>query len=136
MPRALLAVPLVLAALAAGCGASSSSAGAFEGEEKRVADVVEKLQSAGETGDAAEICDEVLASELRDQIQAAGADCEQELDKAIKDADDFELEVEDVTISGNSATAKVRGRDDGEERVRDFEFVREGRDWRATSLGS
>jgi hypothetical protein len=136
MPRALLAVPLVLAALAAGCAGSPSSAGNFEGEEKRVADVVEKLQSAGETGDAAEICDEVLASELRDQIQAAGADCEQELDKAIKDADDFELEVEDVTISGNSATAKVRGRDDGEERVRDFEFVREGRDWRATSLGS
>jgi hypothetical protein len=136
MTRALLAVPLVLAALAAGCGASASSAGDFEGEEKRVAELVEKLQSAGETGDAAEICDEVLAKELRDQIQEAGASCEQELDKAIKDADDFELDVEDVTISGNSATAKVRGRDQGEDRVRDFEFVKEGRDWRATSLGS
>jgi hypothetical protein len=136
MPRAVLAVPLVLAVLASGCGASASSAGDFEGEEKRVAELVEKLQSAGETGDAAEICDEVLAADLREQIQAAGANCEQELDKAIKDADDFELEVEDVTISGDSATAKVRGRDGGEERVRDFEFVREGSDWRATSLGS
>ena len=135
MPRAFLAVPLVLAALAAGCGASTSSAGDFEGEERRVADVVEKLQSAGETGDAAEICDEVLARQLRDEMQAAGANCEQELDKAIKDADDFELEVEDVTISGDSATAKVRGQDQGEERVRDFEFVREGSEWRATSLG-
>ena len=136
MPRAFLAVPLVLAALAAGCGASTSSAGDFEGEERRVADVVEKLQSAGETGDAAEICDEVLARQLRDEMQAAGANCEQELDKAIKDADDFELEVEDVTISGDTATAKVRGQDQGEERVRDFEFVREGNGWRATSLGS
>jgi hypothetical protein len=136
MSRAVLAVPLVLAALASGCGASGSSAGDFEGEEKRVADVVEQLQSAGETGDAAEICNEVLAKQLRDQIQEAGANCEQELEKAIKDADDFELEVEDVTITGNSATAKVKGRDGGEERVRDFEFVREGRDWRATSLGS
>ena len=136
MPRAFLAVPLVLAALAAGCGASTSSAGDFEGEEQRVADVVEQLQSAGETGDAAEICDEVLARQLRDEMQAAGANCEQELDKAIKDADDFELEVEDVTISGDSATAKVHGQDQGEERVRDFEFVREGNDWRATSLGS
>jgi hypothetical protein len=136
MPRAFLAVPLVLAALAAGCGASQSSAGDFEGEERRVADVVEKLQSAGETGDAAEICDEVLAEQLREEMQAAGANCEQELDKAIKDADDFELEVEDVTISGDSATAKVRGQDQGEERVRDFEFVREGNGWRATSLGS
>jgi hypothetical protein len=136
MPRTVLAVPLVLAALATGCGASASSAGDFEGEERRVADVVEQLQSAGETGDAAEICNEVLSQQLRDQIQEAGASCEQELDKAIDDADDYELEVEDVTISGNSATATVRGRDRGEERVRDFEFVREGRNWRATSLGS
>jgi hypothetical protein len=136
MPRAVLAVPLVLAALATGCGASASSAGDFEGEEKRVAEVVEQLQSAGETGDAAEICNEVLAQQLRDQIQEAGASCEQELDKAIDDADDYELEVEDVTISGSSATARVKGRDGGEDRVRDFEFVREGSDWRATSLGS
>jgi uncharacterized protein (DUF2267 family) len=136
MPRAALAVPLVLAALATGCGASASSAGDFEGEEKRVAEVVERLQSAGATGDAAEICEAVLAAQLRDRMQAAGASCEQELDKAIDDADDYELEVEDVTISGNSATAKVKGRDRGEERVRDFEFVREDGDWRATSLGS
>jgi hypothetical protein len=136
MSRVLFAVPLVLAALAAGCGASASSAGDFEGEERRVADVVEKLQSAGETGDAAEICDEVLASDLREEMRAAGANCEQELDKAIQDADDFELEVEDVTVSGDTATAKVRGRDGGEERVRNFEFVREGSGWRATSLGS
>jgi cytochrome P450 len=136
MSRARFAVPLVLAALAAGCGASASSAGDFEGEEKRVAEVVEKLQSAGETGDAAEICQEVLASDLREEMRAAGANCEQELDKAIEDADDFELEVEDVTVSGDTATAKVRGRDGGEERVRDFEFVREEGGWRATSLGS
>src|SRR5918992_3921740 len=102
MSRVLFAVPLVLAALAAGCGASASSAGDFEGEEKRVADVVERLQSAGETGDAAEICNEVIAQELRDQFQEAGANCEQELDEAIKDADDFELDVEDVTITGDS----------------------------------
>jgi hypothetical protein len=136
MSRASLAVPLVLAALAAGCGASASSAGDFEGEERRVADVVEKLQSAGETGDAAEICNEVLARELREEIQAAGANCEEELEKAIQDADDFELEVEDVTITGNTATARVRGREGDEDTVRTFEFVREGGEWRATSLGS
>jgi hypothetical protein len=136
MSRAVLAVPLVLAALAWGCAGSSSSAGDFEGEEKKVAELVEKLQSAGETGDAEEICNEVLAKELREDIQEAGANCEQEIEKAIKDADDFELEVEDVTIDGDVATAKVKGRDKGEERVRDFEFVREGTGWRATSLGS
>jgi uncharacterized cupredoxin-like copper-binding protein len=135
MARALLAVPFVLAALASGCAGSSSSAGDFKGEEKKVAELVEKLETAGETGDAGTICDEVVAKELRDQIQEAGSTCEQELDKAIEDADDFDLDVEDVTIDGDRATAKVKGRDRGEERVRDFEFVREGADWRATSLG-
>lgn len=136
MYRALLAALLVLAALVSGCTGSASSAGDFEGEEKRVAEVVEQLQSAGETGDAAEICDDVLAKQLRDQIQEAGSTCEQELEQAITDADDFELDVEDVTIQGNTASARVKGRDRGEERVREFEFVREGQSWRATSLGS
>jgi hypothetical protein len=135
MPRPFLAVPLVLAALASGCAGSASSAGKFQGEEKKVADVVEKLQTAGETGDAGVICDEVLAKDLRDEIQEAGSSCEQEIEKAIEDADDFDLDVEDVTIEGDRATAKVKGRDRGEERVREFEFVREGADWRATSLG-
>jgi len=135
MPRALLAVPLVLASLAAGCAGSSSSAGKFKGEEKNVAEQVEKLQSAGQTGDAAEICDDVLSKALREQVEAPGSNCEQELDKALKDADDFDIDVEDVTITGTRATAKVKGRDRGTDRVRELEFVREGPDWRATSLG-
>jgi hypothetical protein len=136
MPRSPAALALVLAALVSGCAGSASSAGDFEGEEKKVADKVEKLQTAGETGDAKVICDEVLSAALREQIQAAGSTCERELDKAIKDADDFELDVEDVTIDGDTATAKVKGRDGGKDQVRDFEFVREGTDWRATDLGT
>ena len=135
MRRAPLAVPLVLAALAAGCGAASSAT-EFEGEERRVAEKVEKIESAGEARNPRMICDEVLAKSLREQIAAAGSSCEQELDKAIKEADDFKLEVEDVSIAGGQATAKVKGHDRGAERVRTFEFVREGNDWRATSLGS
>jgi hypothetical protein len=135
MGRALLAVPLALAAIASGCAGSGSSASDFQGEEQKVADQVERVQSAGETGDAAVICDDVMAKSLRDQIAEAGSDCESEVDKAIKDADDFDLDVEDVTITGDKATAKVNGRDNGKDTVRDFEFVREGSDWRATSLG-
>ncbi len=135
MHRPLDVLVLLLAALASGCAGSSSSAGKFAGEEQKVADVVEKLQSAGETGDAKAICDDVLAASLREQVQADGSTCEQELDKAIKDADDFDLEVQDVAITGTKATAEVKGRDRGAERVRRFEFVREGASWRATALG-
>ena len=128
MPRPFAGLLLVLAAARSPAApARPRPPGDFEGEEKAVADQVEKLQSAGETGDAKVICDEVLASALREQIQAAGSTCEQELDKAIKDADDFDLDVEDVTIDGDQATAKVTGKADGKDQVRDFEFVREGK---------
>jgi hypothetical protein len=133
MRRSPVALPLAVLALAlAGCGASASSSAEFEGEEKRVADAVERLQEAGEARDAEAICNDVLAEALRESIVAAGSTCEAELDKAIQDADDFELDVEDVTVQGTTATAKVRGAD----RLREFEFVREGDDWRATALGA
>jgi hypothetical protein len=132
----LLALPLVLAALAAGCTSGASSSSDFQGDEKKVADQIEKLESAGKAGDAAPICDEVLAKSLSDQIAEAGSSCQEEMDKAIKDADDFSLDVEDVTIDGDKATAKVKGKEAGKDVVRTFEFERDGSDWRATNLGA
>ena len=136
MRRLSLLLPIALAALAAGCGASPSSSADFEGQEKAVADQVEKIQSAGESRDAKQLCDDVLAAELRDAIAEAGSSCEVELDKAIRDADDFELTVEDVTITGTTAVAKVRTGSDDDDETRDFEFERDGDTWRATSLGA
>jgi hypothetical protein len=136
MRRSLLALPLALAALTAGCGASGSTSADFEGQEKAVADQVEKIQSAGEARDAKQLCDDVLATSLRDAIAAAGSSCEVELDKAIRDADDFNLDVEDVTVTGDSAVAKVKTGSGDDAQTRDFEFEKEGDAWRATSLGT
>ena len=131
------ATALALAALLAGCGSStSSSSSGFSGEEKKVADVVEQLQSDGESRDAKGICEDVLASALVKQIQQAGSTCEVEIDKAIRDADDYDLEVQDVTVTGDTATAKVKGRVGDADQVREFKFVREKAGWRATDLGS
>ena len=101
-----------------------------------MADVVEQLQSDGESRDAKGICEDVLASTLVKQIQQAGSTCEVEIDKAIRDADDYDLEVQDVTITGDTATAKVKGRVGDADQVREFKFVREKAGWRATDLGS
>jgi hypothetical protein len=136
MRRSLLALPLALAALTAGCGASDSTSAGFEGQEKAVADQVEKIQSAGEARDAKQLCDDVLATSLRDAIANAGSSCEVELDKAIRDADDFNLDVEDVTVTGDTAVAKVKTGSGDDAETRDFEFEKEGDSWRATSLGT
>ena len=73
-----------------------------------------------------------LARSLVQQLEAAGSDCTQEMEKAIEDADDYALDVTDVSISGSTATAKVRRGEDGPTET--MEFTQEGGQWRATSL--
>jgi hypothetical protein len=132
-PRlALLAAAAALAL--AGCGSSeSSSANAFEGPEREVAQVVEDLQRAGQTGDAERVCGELLTAELAERLAEGGESCVDELDKAFGDSEDFELQVTGATVSGNTATAQVRQGGEGRTTAT-FELVRERGRWRISSL--
>ena len=128
-------VVVLLAVLAfAGCGAEAqpSSADNFQGDPRAVAQKVEDLQEAGEGRNPEDICSEILAKSLVQQLEAAGANCADEMEKAIDDADDFDLDVTKVTISGSTATVEVRRGEDGPTET--MEFAREGDQWRATSL--
>ena len=121
-------------AAVAGCGTTTSSVDDFSGEERAVAQVVEDIASAGRSRDAAEICSRLLARELVDQISEGGSDCTEELDASLDDADDFELQVRDVAVSGATATARVEGRDGERDRVATFRFVRENGRWKASGI--
>ncbi len=56
-----------------------------------------------------------------------------EIDRAIKDASDYDLQVTDVKVNGTTATAQVR---QGESKnVATFTFVKEKGGWRASALG-
>jgi hypothetical protein len=129
-------LPVVLALLVlAGCGAEQdSSVDDFQGPDREVAQKVEDLQEAGEGRNPEDICRDILSRTLVDQLEAAGTTCTAEMDKAIEDADDFDLQVLDVNVTGNEATARVRRGDDGPTTT--FEFTREGGQWRATSLSA
>jgi uncharacterized lipoprotein YmbA len=61
--------PALAALLLVGCGAGTeSSTEAFSGEDKRVAQVIEDLQTAGANGEAEEICSRILSAQLVDQL--------------------------------------------------------------------
>ena len=133
----LLTPALAVVALAvAGCTSSSGSdsSAKFTGTEREVAQVVADLQKDGERKDAQKICSDILARSLVDRLGDAGTSCAQEMDKAIADADDFDLSVQKVTVNGSSATAVVRRGDDGPTAT--FRFVREGGKWKATDFGT
>lgn len=138
--RSSLAALATAAALGLGaCTASSSSedsSGDFKGEERRVAEVVEDLQEAGRKRDADEICQKLLTRSLVESItQASGDSCSDAMDDVLGDVDATELQVEDVTISGRTASAKVRGEGGDDERRDTLTLTREGSGWRISGLG-
>jgi hypothetical protein len=124
--------PALAALLLVGCGAGTeSSTEAFSGEDKRVAQVIEDLQTAGANGEAEEICSRILSAQLVDRLGSGGASCAQELDDALADADDFELDVEKVEVNGTRATATVS---DSDGRAKAVQLVRERDGWRVSEL--
>jgi hypothetical protein len=137
MRRSLRLLPLLLAAAIAGCGQSQSSAGDFKGAEKDVADTIEQLQTSAQNRKPDDICSEVLARGLVERLKSSGTDCVDEMEKIIGDADDFELDVTKVTITGTTASAAVKARRGGrDDAVTNFALEREDKKWRLTDFGS
>jgi hypothetical protein len=135
MRRAFFAVPAV-ALLLSGCGAaqSSSSNDLPEGAPQDIAKLVDNLASYGSRGNGQAICDDILASQLKTELKNAGGNCVDEMNRAIKDASDFDLQVTKVDVNGNNATATVRQGEDAKNTAT-FTFVKEKGGWRASALG-
>jgi hypothetical protein len=131
--RRLLVIAAALALSACGT-ASTSDDVKLTGAQKDVADLVDKLATAGQRHDASTICNDILSKQLLTELKNAGGDCETEMKDAISDATDYDLQVRSVKVNGNNATAQVRQGDDG--KVSTFTFVKESGGWRASALGS
>jgi hypothetical protein len=126
----------VIAALVLGACGEASTAGKFTGEDETVATVIEDLQRNSERGEADQICDDLLTEALQETVKDGSSSCAAELKKALDDADAFDLEVQDVTVSGTTATAKVKGPDEGDGVLRTLELEKVGDAWRIDSFGS
>ena len=126
---------LAVAALLAGCaGGSSDSSDDFSGEQAAVAEAVEALETAAGNGDEEEVCNEVLAKELAAQVKAGSQECVTLLSQSLDDTDSFELEVDRVDVSGNTATAQVTVGTGDAERKTQLKLQRVGADWRISAL--
>jgi hypothetical protein len=133
MKRVVLLLLLLVAVAGCGTQSSKSSADKFSNpDEKAVAQKVEDLESAGKRGKADDICSDILAKSLVTQLDRAGTTCGSEMKKAIDDANEFNLTVEKVTVTGNNATADVKQGDKGP--VEKMQFTKENGQWRATAL--
>jgi hypothetical protein len=134
---ALVTAALVVVLALAGCTQQPTTGKDFKGAEAGVAQTIADLQSDAQGRKPGDICSKLLSRALADELESAGTDCTSEMEKVISDADDFELEVTDVAITGNTATAEVKARRGGKEGgSTTFSLVREDGDWRLSDLGS
>jgi hypothetical protein len=127
---------VLLALLVAGCGQASPSAPDFKGDEKAVADVVSDLRTAATRRKPDDICDKVVTAALKGKIAAGESDCAEEMKKAVEDSERYDLEVEDVTITGTTATATIRTAQRGKDLMSTFKLVKASGGWRIDSIGA
>ena len=134
-PIALLAAAAVLA----GCGATSTSAGNFHGEQHSVAQVIDDLSSAAQSRDTAKICNTLLASSLTAQLKSPTTDCQQAIGHQLDDTDNFNVTVQSVSIGpppGTTATARVKSTRSGKDHVNTLTLVKQGTTWHISGLGA
>jgi hypothetical protein len=132
---ALVAASSVIFLVGCTTSPTTTSTDDFEGDERAVAQTVADLAEAGSAREATDICGGVVTDALREDIAKGGSSCNDEMQMAIEDVDAFDLEVTDVTVTGDKAAAEVESAD-GDRRVRrTFAFVRVDGDWRISSFG-
>jgi hypothetical protein len=134
----LIAVAIAAAALLAGCApstrSSSNSTSKFRGDARLAAQTVEDLQSAANDNDGAKICTQLLSRSFAGRLAQSGRGCPSTADEAVKDADAIDMTVEQVSVAGDKATARVRFETGKTDRRVTFQLVRENRRWKIASV--
>jgi hypothetical protein len=135
-PAAALCL-LVLAV--AGCGTTPrNSAQDFKGEQRAVAAVVERLETAARDDKPEVVCTQLLSSKLLEALRKQGTDCRTGVKDSFRDADSLDLTVDNVVIRGTHATVKVSYRRGSKDKAATLELDREGGAWKISAgiLGS
>lgn len=131
---------LVLCALAialTACGAAPrDSAKEFEGAERGVAATVEDLESAARDDDPDTVCSKLLAERLLATLREQGTRCVTAVKQAFQDADSLDLTVDDVSIRGERASAKVISGRGSKEKTDTLQLEKVGAGWRIASLSA
>ena len=135
--RATLAVCLLTLLLSA-CGSTAprDSAEKFSGADKAVAAAVEGLEEAAREDDPERLCTQLLSAKLLATLKQQGTNCTTAVREAFKDASSKDLTVDDVSINGETATAKITSGTGSNEKSDTLQLEKAGAGWKIASLQS
>ena len=90
----------------------NNNADDYSGTDAEVAGLVDDFANAGRDGNGTEVCEEIFSEELASNVEdEAGQSCASEVEENLPEGD-YELEVDDVNVKGQTATANVTDQDD------------------------
>lgn len=131
--RVFAALASLAAVGLAGCGSS----GKQEADKADVTAVVERFTAAFAKNDSAEICNRLLADELRRSVESAGLTCEQAIAQSAKSVKNPKAEVLGVSVRGDLGYVTVRSTASGQEPSVDrIALTRSDNEWRITALNT
>ena len=136
MRSALVLCLVALALSACGAAAPRDSAEEFSGDERTVAAAVEGMEEAARENDSDRLCTKLLTEELLTAVKEEGTNCVTAVRDAFKDASSKDLTVEDVSISGDTATVDVTSGAGSNEKTDRLELEKAGANWRISGLSS
>jgi len=117
---------LVVVVLLGTCGAD---------DDEKVSDTLDRFAQASREKDYQALCDELLSTSLVEQLRTADQPCEVVLRIGLSDVQNPTLEVGDVEIDGDEATAQVDSTAAGQQPLKTrILLVKEDGDWRISSL--
>jgi Putative lumazine-binding len=128
----LIAVPLLALGVAA-CG-SVVSTGNFKGEAHAVAQRISDFQADVTAASEQKLCRVDLSRAARARLNVSGGTCTQALKHQLGSIDSYELTVEKITVSGTTATARVKSVWSGKLRSTTLALVKEGSIWRIAGI--
>jgi hypothetical protein len=130
---------LAVAVGLAGCGQTTTT-NSFTGEQHAVAARISSFQKHVSEANEKKICEQDLASSLVGRIheagkrEAGGKGCTEVLKELLKDVEDLSLSIQSVTVSGRSASAKVKSVRFGKTHASTVTLVKEGEAWRISGV--
>lgn len=135
MMRAALAT-CVLALMLSACGSTTprDSAESFDGAEKAVAAAVENMETAAREDDPERLCTQLLSPKLLETLEQQGTNCATAVREAFEDASSVELTVQDVTVDGDTASAKITSGSGSNEKDDTLQLEKAGAGWKIASL--
>jgi hypothetical protein len=128
-----LSIVLVCGALTlAACGGGSDE----RSDADRVRDTLGAFGEASAQHDYRRVCADLLAKPVIDSVRRAGLSCESVMKSALEDVQSPKIEVRQVTVKGDRASAKVHTTAANQQASDDtVALVKEGGDWKIGALG-